>query len=110
MQTPPPPLGGQNIHVGYQDNAIGIVNGVYKFESGMRVELELGFDQHDVSAVRVDDNGGFGPFPAGRFGRPLVHGGEDTTSFLVNFAYDFALGDGWGLSVGGGVGGASVNE
>ena len=51
MQTPPPPLGGQNDSVGYKDNAIGVINGGYKFESGMRVELEFGYDQHGVSSL-----------------------------------------------------------
>src|SRR5690349_8424012 len=54
MQFPPPPLGGADVRVGYRDNAIGLVNGGYKFESGMRVELELGFDAHKANNVVVE--------------------------------------------------------
>jgi opacity protein-like surface antigen len=100
VQIPPPPIGGSNANVGFKDNALYLVNGGYKFDSGMRVELELSFDEHSLHNYGCRDSNA---------ALNCVGGGESTTSALVNFVYDWQLGDGWGLSLGGGVGAADVN-
>ena len=74
----------------------------YKFESGMRIEFELGYDSHDISTLRLVG----GP----SFGKPAVSGGTTTTSGLINFVYDWNIGDRWGLSLGGGVGQGDVTH
>src|SRR5437868_6407487 len=49
MQFPPPPVGGFNFNTDYSPSALVIGGAGYKFDSGMRVELELGYTQHDAT-------------------------------------------------------------
>jgi outer membrane protein OmpA-like peptidoglycan-associated protein len=90
-----------NFH--YNDNAIyaGMVG--YKFDdSGWRIELELSGATHTgtVGVPRKD-----GTDPGG-----LLRGGTTTLSVLGNLLYDYNLGDGWAVSLGGGLGVANVNH
>src|SRR5260370_35714555 len=86
MQTPPPPLGGQNDSVGYKDNAIGVIDGGYKFESGMRVELEFGYDQHGGSSLTAGSAASCcGPIFVGKFKPPTYLAGDATTPAVVHF-------------------------
>src|ERR1700690_1483461 len=95
-----PPLSGE---LSYSGNAIYTGSAGYKWDSGMRVELEVGYDDHDASKLRAF---GF----AGSIGHPFLTGGTSTTSALVNFVYDWDLGNAWSLSFGGGVGAGAVNH
>jgi OOP family OmpA-OmpF porin len=86
---------------GYTDNVIFLGSAGYKFDSGLRAEVELSYDDHNASVVR-----------SGTLTLPhsVVSGGESTSSALLNVLYDWQLGENWGVSLGGGVGGADVNE
>ena len=96
-----------DINVGFKDNPIFIVNGGYKYESGLRIEGEIAFSWHDLhtgggscalAIASPNDN-----LP------DCFEGGEETSSAMINFLYDYPLGDNFGVTVGGGVGAADVN-
>jgi outer membrane protein OmpA-like peptidoglycan-associated protein len=87
--------------VKFSDNAIGMVSGGYKFDSGWRFELELAFDEHKASRFTC-------PTLACPF-KP-AKSGTTNSSALFNAAYDFDLGNYWGLTLGAGVGVGDVNE
>ena len=74
------------MQLSYSGNAIYTGSVGYKWDSGMRVELEVGYDDHDASKLRAF---GF----AGSIGHPFLTGGTSTTSALVNFVYDWDLGN-----------------
>ncbi|MGZ5937084.1 MAG: outer membrane protein, partial [Rhizomicrobium sp.] len=94
-----PPFSGE---MSYSGNAIYMGSAGYKWDSGVRLELELGYDNHDASKLHL--------FAGPEFGKPDVTGGTSTTSALVNFIYDLDLGNNWGLSLGGGIGAGDVNH
>jgi OOP family OmpA-OmpF porin len=81
-----------NSFVKQNDGALIIANVGYKFDWGLRSEVELGYDWHDTS------------HPA-----PVISGGESVSTALFNLVYDVPLGDYWSLSLGGGAGVADVN-
>jgi opacity protein-like surface antigen len=82
-----------SFNAGFKDAPIYVGDVGYKFDdSGLRLELELGFEEHDVHS----------------FGGTFT-GGESTSSALLNAAYDFDIGDGWSFDVGSGAGIADVN-
>jgi len=87
----------------YSGNAIYIANVGYKFEGGWRSELEFGFDAH--TARRMGPFGGFATLVP-----PALSGGTSTATLMLNIARDFKLGDGWGLTLGGGLGVGDVNH
>ena len=101
MQSATAPFVGSG-RTSYSGNAIYLGSAGYKWDSGLRIELELGFDQHDASKLAIAG----GPI----FLKPAIGGGVQTSSALVNFVYDMSLGGNWGASLGGGVGAANVNE
>jgi outer membrane protein OmpA-like peptidoglycan-associated protein len=96
------PLKGNGV-AGYDGGAIVLGTAGYKWDWGLRTELELGWDQHDATAAVAFN-------PPVVFVKPAIGGGAETMSALVNFIYDYDLGNGWGVSLGGGVGVGSVNE
>ena len=75
-----------------RDSALFIGNVGYKFDAGLRTELELGYDWHHSSKV------------AG-----VTSGGESLSSAFLNGVYDFKLTPDLTLSLGGGVGASDVN-
>ena len=68
------------------------------WDNQIRMEAEIGFDQHDASKSVF-----FGTFTP-----PVVSGGTSTGSALFNVAWDFGLGGNWGATFGGGAGIAIV--
>jgi OOP family OmpA-OmpF porin len=86
----------------YSGDAIYVGSAGYKWDAGMRLELELGFDAHDASkTISIG-------LPT--ITKPTLSGGTSTSSALLNFIYDWDFGNRWGLSLGGGVGAADVNH
>lgn len=81
-----------NGFVPQNDGAIFIGDLGYKFDWGLRTEVELGFDSHHSAKV-----GG------------VTSGGESLSSAYLNAVYDWKLGEDWALSLGGGVGATDVN-
>src|SRR5215469_7735172 len=79
-----------SIDVDHSDNVIVVGSVGYKFDSGLRIENEIGYTTHDISGLINTD------------------GSTDAKSDLVNFIYDFPLSDLWTLSLGAGVGAANV--
>src|SRR5579863_210224 len=74
--------------VNHADNAIGAISIGYSWaDTGWRLENEVAYTQHDISASA----GG-------------ATGGDQITSDMVNLAYDIPLGDTWKFTVGGGLG------
>src|SRR5438445_10484386 len=93
------PLGPPNFFfANYLDGGIYLGSGGYKFASGLRVEVELGFDQHDLKKFSA---------VGGSFAGT---GGASTSSGLLNLVYDYDLGPGWGVSLGGGLGAGQEDE
>jgi opacity protein-like surface antigen len=80
-----------SIDVDHSDSAIVVGSVGYKFDWGLRVENEVGYDSHGIKSLVLD-------------------GSTDVKSDLVNFVYDFPLSDLWSLSLGAGVGAANVGE
>ena len=93
------PLSKDFARLDYKNSAIYLASGGYKFGSGVRVEVEFGFDEHDAKQFVLSDGDIL-----------TAHGGTSTASALLNAAYDFDLGSGWGASLGGGLGAGMVNE
>ena len=74
-----------------------IVAGGYRFENGLRPEIEVGFRQNDVDKLKVG-------------GRDLSGSGtERTLDFMGNLIYDFDLGGPIIPYIGVGIGGAQVD-
>jgi outer membrane protein OmpA-like peptidoglycan-associated protein len=101
IQYPPPPIGGVNSKEKFSGSGIYLINGGYKFDSGMRIEGELAYKNPDARALVPGDCIAPGC---------LAKGGADIGTAMVNFAYDFGIGNNWGLSFGGGLGAADVND
>jgi len=91
-----------SVATSYSGDAIYLGSAGYKWDSGIRLELELGFDSHDASKAISAGS------PA--ITKPALSGGTSTGSALLNFIYDWDFGNRWGLSLGGGVGAADVNH
>jgi outer membrane protein OmpA-like peptidoglycan-associated protein len=83
---------GGNFWVPQNDKAILLGSFGYKFDAGVRAELELGYDWHSSSHVAT-----------------VTSGGESNAAALVNLVYDWKLGDYWALSLGGGAGVSDTN-
>src|SRR5258708_4509058 len=90
-----------NVSTSYLGDAIYLGSAGYKWDSGIRLELELGFDAHDASKSVASGS---------TFTKPALSGGTSTSSALLNFIYDWDFGNRWGLSLGGGVCAADVNH
>src|SRR5215471_12439642 len=90
----------------FSGSGIYLVDAGYKFNNGIRVEGELAYK--DPNAKVPICIVGVGCAPAGT--PPFGKGGKDVGSLMVNFVYDWQLGEDWGLSLGGGFGAADVNE
>src|SRR5438132_8801140 len=56
----------------FKDSGLYLVNGGYKFDFGLRTEVELGYTKHVTN-----DSG--------------LAGGQETSSVLVNALYDFEI-------------------
>src|SRR5215467_10534894 len=93
----PPPFAS----VKFSDNALYLASGGYKFDSGWRFELEFSFDEHRASRFSCP----VAPCPF----KPAKSGTSNSSVFL-NGAYDFPLGEYWGLTLGAGVGASDINE
>ena len=81
-----------SINVDSQASVIVVGSVGYKFDSGLRLEDEIGYDTHDVSKTSG------------------LTGSQDIKSDLINLIYDMPLSDQWSLSLGGGVGAGNVGE
>jgi len=84
-------------HVHYNNTAFDVASVGYKFDPGIRVEVEGGYDQH--STKRLTDGG-----------MAIGYGGESDISGLANVLYDWEVTKGWGIEFGGGVGVGDINE
>jgi outer membrane protein OmpA-like peptidoglycan-associated protein len=74
------------------DRALALSSFGYKWDAGLRTELELGYSWHSAAHT------------AG-----VTSGGESVSSALLNAVYDLKLGEDWALSLGGGVGVGDAN-
>src|SRR5664279_4651656 len=79
------------------DSGIGVVSFGYSWDSGLRIEDEVGYTSHGNSGTGT--NG---------FGSGTVGGNSSLTTDMLNLVYDIPLGDQWKLSLGGGVGAGDV--
>ena len=68
------PFPSNVVRMSNSDSGIGILAFGYSWASGIRVENEIGYTSHDASTA------GFG-------------GSSSVTSDMLNFVYDFPLGD-----------------
>src|ERR1041385_3019758 len=85
----------------YSGDAIYLASAGYKWESGIRTELELGFDSHDATKASAGEI-----FVT----KPDLTGGTSTSTALLNVIYDWNITDRWGVSLGGGIGVGDVNH
>src|SRR5215831_8563738 len=99
----------------FSGSGIYLVDAGYKFNNGIRVEGELAYKNPSAkSSVICDDDTQI--ILAGVRGGEVAlpncpgKGGKDVGSLMVNFVYDWHVGEDWGLSLGGGFGAADVNE
>src|SRR5689334_223339 len=83
----------------FNGSGIYLLDGGYKWDSGLRVEGELAYTDPGAKLC----------FTEGRFCRLEARGGADIGSLMINFVWDWALAPDRGVSLGGGVGAANVN-
>src|SRR5262252_6568462 len=94
--SPAPPLKER-----FNGSGIYLVDAGYKFSNGIRVEGELAYKNPKAKVTFCEG------INCNQF---LGKGGKDVGSLMVNFVYDWNVGEDWGLSIGGGFGAADVNE
>lgn len=99
-RTNSPPA--QGLTVNYSGDVIYLASAGYKWDLGIRTELELGYDGHDASRATL-----IGQVPVTK---PVLSGGTSTETALLNIIYDWDFSDRFGLSLGGGLGVGNVDH
>src|SRR5215471_11809602 len=104
LVLPPDPIFGTpalNVKEKFNGSGIYLADVGYKFNNGIRVEGELAWKNPNSKLTFCEGL---------RCGNFLGKGGLEVGSIMVNFVYDWALGEDWGISLGGGLGAADVNN
>src|SRR5689334_17376535 len=65
LQFSPPPGEPTFAHADYKPNWIALASGGYKFESGIRIEAEFGFDEHDLKQISTPSGAALTPAHGG---------------------------------------------